>query len=154
MKGHGTNETAYLPFQVESVKHKKVVHIACGKNHVAVVTSEGIFPPFFLLIFLGEVITWGPEFQVFSTQSFSRQKVVQVECGKYFTVALTENGQVYTWGKGNKGALGHGDYGDKDIPTQIKDIPKVKQISCGNSHVIALTTSDTLLSWGNSKYGR
>jgi alpha-tubulin suppressor-like RCC1 family protein len=112
-------------------------------------------------------VTWGPEFKFFTSQQFGKQKIVQVECGKYFTVALTDNGQVYTWGKGNKGALGkrkfqrnfltytgHGDNEDRSEPTLVKDCPKAKQISCGNSHVVVLATNETMVTWGNPKDGR
>lgn len=34
--------------------------------------------------------------------------VVKVCCGSQFSVALTKDGQVYTWGKGDNQRLGHG----------------------------------------------
>lgn len=33
---------------------------------------------------------------------------VKVECGSQFSVALSSNGSVYTWGKGDYHRLGHG----------------------------------------------
>lgn len=32
-----------------------------------------------------------------------------IDCGASHTVAVTDDGQVYTWGRGKFGALGHGD---------------------------------------------
>ncbi len=34
--------------------------------------------------------------------------IVKVCCGSQFSVALTKDGQVYTWGKGDNQRLGHG----------------------------------------------
>lgn len=34
--------------------------------------------------------------------------VVKVRCGSQFSVALTKDGQVYSWGKGDSQRLGHG----------------------------------------------
>lgn len=34
--------------------------------------------------------------------------IVKVCCGSQFSVALTKEGQVYTWGKGDNQRLGHG----------------------------------------------
>ena len=38
-----------------------------------------------------------------------------VACGHNFTLAWTSEGQLYSWGRGQHGALGHGDA--KDVPT-------------------------------------
>ena len=34
--------------------------------------------------------------------------IVKVHCGSQFSIALTKDGQVYTWGKGDNQRLGHG----------------------------------------------
>lgn len=40
------------------------------------------------------------------SQNFDKKKIVQVACGKYFSMALTENGEVYSWGCNYYGQLG------------------------------------------------
>ena len=37
----------------------------------------------------------------------------QVSCGEYHSAALTGSGEVYTWGDGGDGQLGHGDWRTK-----------------------------------------
>lgn len=39
--------------------------------------------------------------------------VRQIACGSGHTVVLTIDGEVYTWGRGDDGRLGHGDNGWK-----------------------------------------
>jgi alpha-tubulin suppressor-like RCC1 family protein len=44
------------------------------------------------------------------------QKVTQVTCGWRHTVAVTDRGNVYSWGRGTSGQLGHGDAVDRCFP--------------------------------------
>ena len=48
--------------------------------------------------------------------------VIKVVCGDTYTLCLTENGNVYSWGKGLSGSLGLGGKDEKQIittPTKI-----------------------------------
>ena len=42
-----------------------------------------------------------------------KQRVYQVACGWRHTVATTMRGNVYSWGRGTSGQLGHGDALDR-----------------------------------------
>jgi alpha-tubulin suppressor-like RCC1 family protein len=42
-------------------------------------------------------------------EGLPRAAVVKVLCGALHTVAVTRAGQVFTWGSGDSGALGHGE---------------------------------------------
>lgn len=55
-------------------------------------------------------------------------------------MALTTNGQVFSWGFGEDGQLGHGDTDDYATPiliSQFKSIT-IDQIACGHSHSAAV----------------
>uniref|UniRef100_A0A453NIV4 Uncharacterized protein n=1 Tax=Aegilops tauschii subsp. strangulata TaxID=200361 RepID=A0A453NIV4_AEGTS len=41
------------------------------------------------------------------------QKIAQVACGWRHTLALTENKNVFSWGRGASGQLGHGEIIDR-----------------------------------------
>jgi alpha-tubulin suppressor-like RCC1 family protein len=41
-------------------------------------------------------------------EGLPRSAVVKVLCGALHTAAVTRAGQVFTWGSGESGALGHG----------------------------------------------
>jgi alpha-tubulin suppressor-like RCC1 family protein len=41
------------------------------------------------------------------------QKISQVACGWRHTLALTENKNVFSWGRGTSGQLGHGEIVDR-----------------------------------------
>jgi len=48
--------------------------------------------------------------------------VSQVAAGEAHVVVLTGGGEVWTWGRGRHGALGHGDFEDQDTPKQVRSI--------------------------------
>ena len=45
--------------------------------------------------------------------------VKQVVCGKEHCMLLTEHGQVYTWGGGSRGQLGHGTLASEERPRSV-----------------------------------
>jgi alpha-tubulin suppressor-like RCC1 family protein len=49
--------------------------------------------------------------------------------------------KVFTFGYGIFGRLGHGDRGDRLIPTMITSVvlPRIIQVSCGGNHTALLT---------------
>ena len=38
------------------------------------------------------------------------KQVVQVACGSTYSAAITADGELFTWGRGNYGRLGHGEH--------------------------------------------
>ena len=68
-------------------------------------------------------------------------KVIQVACGDYHTAALIETGEVYTWGKGAEGRLGHGDEDDQFQPRLVTALTgiQVTFIDCGYVSSAAVT---------------
>jgi len=57
--------------------------------------------------------------------SLPGKNIKQHECGDDFTVILTEEGRIQTWGSGEYGQLGHGDTQNKQSPTLITSIKYV-----------------------------
>lgn len=81
----------------------------------------------------------------------------QVSCGGLHTAVVTENGQVYTWGDGRKGELGHiHDPSLKQTPRLVENLENVfiKQVACGRGHTVALTDTGKVYSWGWGKFGQ
>lgn len=76
--------------------------------------------------------------------------VRQIACGSGHTVVLTTDGEVYTWGRGDDGRLGHGDNGWKYVPriTQSLAGQIVVQVTCGSYHTAAVTGNGDLYTWG------
>ncbi|RLN86543.1 hypothetical protein BBJ28_00001485 [Nothophytophthora sp. Chile5] len=158
VSGHGDTEGhQYLPCPVEELRGKSIVQIsACGFHTAAL--SE-----------FGEVFTFGEgKFGRLGHNSERNQavarfvdalagkRVKQVACGGFHTAAVTETGEVYTWGGGEHGQLGHGDKVNKTVPTRIESLVDklVVQITCGWSHTVALTDTGEVFTWGNGDHGK
>lgn len=76
-------------------------------------------------------------------QALLGHRVVQVACGSRDaqTLALTEDGIVFSWGDGDFGKLGRGGSEGTFIPQQIERLNDVGviQIECGAQFSLALT---------------
>ncbi|KAH8937225.1 hypothetical protein BDL97_16G015700 [Sphagnum fallax] len=57
------------------------------------------------------------------------QRVTQVSCGWRHTVALTDRGNIYSWGRGTSGQLGHGDAVDINEPKRM-ELLSVDGLAC------------------------
>ena len=71
--------------------------------------------------------------------------VVQISAGYRHSAAVTSDGQLFTWGEGDFGRLGHGDSQFRFVPTLVKDI-LVGSVSCGAAHTLALSP-DCKVAW-------
>lgn len=75
--------------------------------------------------------------------------VRKIACGSGHTVVLSTEGEVYTWGRGDDGRLGHGDNGWKYVPRIIRSLAGqvVTQVTCGSYHTAAVTGNGDLYTW-------
>ncbi|XP_052004205.1 alsin-like [Xyrauchen texanus] len=64
--------------------------------------------------------------------------------------------EVWSWGRGQEGQLGHGDYLPRLQPLCIKSLRKkeVVKITAGANHSLALTAQCQVYSWGSDKFGQ
>lgn len=80
--------------------------------------------------------------------------VTEISCGDSHTCALSSDGDVYTWGAGQVGQLGHGDYLRQSLPIKVANInERIVQISCGKKHSVVLGCEGRLYSWGSNECG-
>ena len=84
----------------------------------------------------------------------SGKVVVQISAGYRHSAAVTTDGQLFTWGEGDFGRLGHGDSQFRFVPTLVKDI-MVGSVSCGAAHTLALSSDGkTAWSFGAGDHGK
>jgi alpha-tubulin suppressor-like RCC1 family protein len=163
-----TSSVIETPHRVEEFNNN-VARVAMGHSHSAVVTTDG------------DVYTFGycnngvlghnekdvSRFEPTLVEYFRENNIVvkDVVVGENHTAALTENGEVYTWGFGGKslnplvnlfapscGALGLGSNQDRLVPTLVEDLPaKIQSITSGNNFIYALDVNGEVYSWGVGK---
>jgi len=82
----------------DELANRTVTKIAAGTNHSACVTSGG------------ELFWWGSTLHLepVRVEEVLHTKIVDVVCGLDYTLALSEDNELYSWGVGKTGVLGTG----------------------------------------------
>uniref|UniRef100_H0V6J8 HECT-type E3 ubiquitin transferase n=1 Tax=Cavia porcellus TaxID=10141 RepID=H0V6J8_CAVPO len=156
--GDSNNQSTLKKLTFEPHRSIKKVSSSKGSDgHTLAFTTEG------------EVFSWGDgDYGKLGHGNSSTQKypkliqgplqgkvVVCVSAGYRHSAAVAEDGELYTWGEGDFGRLGHGDSNSRNIPTLVKDISNVGEVSCGSSHTIALSKDGrTVWSFGGGDNGK
>ncbi|CAD5219736.1 unnamed protein product [Bursaphelenchus okinawaensis] len=80
----------------------------------------------------------------------------QISCGYNHCALLTEDGDIYTWGRALDKQLGHGTKTDKATPTKLVEPIDVKWkfVHCGRNMTIAVTTRGEYYTWGRNDRGQ
>jgi alpha-tubulin suppressor-like RCC1 family protein len=116
--GHGGSRAAEKPQILKPLRDKRVIQIACGEHHSLVLTDKGY------------LYAWGRGFEgqlgisntieVAATPSFvkyfHKKTVASIAAGSFHSIAITEEGDLYTWGEGKMGQLGVGCVRQKRMP--------------------------------------
>ena len=75
-------------------------------------------------------------------------KLKQVSTGIDHALALTETGQVYSWGKNNDGQLGNDSIISTQTPLPLNDLNNIVAVAAGNAYSLAVKNDGTLWGWG------
>ncbi|MCL7037136.1 hypothetical protein MKW94_025705 [Papaver nudicaule] len=83
-------------------------------------------------------------------------RFVAAGCVSWHCVALDVEGRVYTWGRNEKGQLGHGDMLQRDRPTVVSGLAKHKIVkaSAGKAHTVVVTNDGKSFAFGWNKHGQ
>ncbi|XP_048506982.1 E3 ubiquitin-protein ligase HERC2 isoform X2 [Athalia rosae] len=157
--GHGNHLSLHKPRLIEALKSKRIRDVACGSGHSAAIASNG------------ELYTWGlgeygrlghgdtnSQLRPKLVEALVGRRVIQVACGSRDaqTMALTEDGSVYSWGDGDFGKLGRGGSDECYTPLLVDRLNGlgVVQIECGAQFSLALTKYGEVWTWGKGDYFR
>jgi len=82
--------------------------------------------------------------------------IKQVACGNQHTLVLTRNGEVFSFGCGSFGRLGHGDHKHQLLPRTVSAMrgKTVIQISAGGWFSACLSDQGAVYTWGCNRYGQ
>eukprot|EP00960_Hanusia_phi_P031772 749481-Hanusia_phi.AAC.6 len=130
-----------VPVTVEELIGKNICQVAAGDQHSLALSV------------FGEVWSWGGSpfgqlghetitDKLVPTPLLERHKippdVKSIACGYTFSAAMSAKGEVFTWGNGESGELGHAPKVLTYAPTLIKDFSEVIQIACGHKHMASV----------------
>jgi alpha-tubulin suppressor-like RCC1 family protein len=83
----------------------------------------------------------------------SLPKMKEIKSGELQTFMLTEENELWGFGKNDKGQLGDGTSKDVLIPKKLTDM-KVKSMAIGTRHAIIVDENDDVFGTGDNKFGQ
>ena len=131
--------------------------VACGSGHVMAVGAGG------------ELFAWGENKfgqlgigggapAVASPERVAGElegkRVFHVSCSQH-TAAVTDDGELFTWGCGSRWQLGHGRKRTLSEPKRVRamETEECTRVHCGVYHTIAETSSGCAYFWGSGVFG-
>ncbi|XP_019157876.1 PREDICTED: uncharacterized protein LOC109154556 isoform X2 [Ipomoea nil] len=139
--GHGDKESRLVPTCVAALVEPNFCQVACGHSLTVALTTSGQVYTMGSPVYgqLGNPQADG-KFPCRVEAKIAKSFVEEIACGAYHVAVLTSRTEVYTWGKGANGRLGHGDIDDRNSPTLIEALKdkQVKSIACGTNFTAAI----------------
>ena len=149
--GTGDLETLYAPVKVESltslnVDGDKCVSIASGQHHTIVLDSAG------KVYAMGRAeygrLGLGDDAKETSTPvqvtALDGNPICKVACGEAVSLAISNKGDLFSWGFGSCLQLGTGEDEDEFLPTKVEgknlqsEVHEVLEVSAGGQHTAML----------------
>lgn len=139
--GHGDKEARLVPTCVAALVESNFCQVACGHSLTVALTTTGHVYTMGSPVYgqLGHPQADG-KFPIRIEGNLVKSFVEEIACGAYHVAVLTSRTEVYTWGKGANGRLGHGDADDRNSPSLVEALKdkQVKSIVCGSSFTAAI----------------
>ncbi|XP_034280413.1 serine/threonine-protein kinase Nek8 [Pantherophis guttatus] len=134
-----------------------IKHVACGDLFTVCLTDRGI------------VLTFGSGSsgclghgafvdvsQPKIVEALLGYEITQAACGSSHVLALSSEGEVFTWGRGDNGRLGLGNQESHNSP-QLVPLPagyEAQKVLCGIDASMILTSNNQILACGSNRYNK
>ena len=151
--GHGNKEIVSIPKAIKGFNN--IVQVSCGGRHTVMIDVTG------------QIWTYGSgefnqlghpnlqsKFILVPTLLKGFDNIIQVSCGTFHTAMIDSKKQIWTWGDGGDGRLGHGNTDDVFIPKAIKGFNNIVQVSCGGSHTVMIDVTGQIWTFGWGIHGQ
>lgn len=135
-----------------------VNNLVCGSKHTLVLSRSG------------KLFSWGynqygqvghgdhglADWEPRPLKGLGQFKIVQVSAGEDHSVALTGNNEVFAWGRGTSGQLGHGDVTNVWFPFMVKALQGKGVVAVGTGYDVtfAITGTGKVFGCGSSAAGK
>jgi alpha-tubulin suppressor-like RCC1 family protein len=128
-------------------------HVALGRSHIIALDIRG------------NVYTWGLNHDgqlgssdrkerrtPFLIETFpSGSRALSISAGESHSLALLNDGSIFSWGANTDGQLGREGTRGTPMPIDLRGV-KVRSISSGRSHNVCLTPDGVIYGWGSGNY--
>uniref|UniRef100_A0A8D3C2G8 HECT-type E3 ubiquitin transferase n=1 Tax=Scophthalmus maximus TaxID=52904 RepID=A0A8D3C2G8_SCOMX len=156
--GLGNTSNKKLPEKVTALEGYQVGQVACGLNHTLVVSADG------MMVWAFGDGDYGKLGLGNSTAKSSPQKVDvlcgisinKVACGTQFSVALTKDGKVFTFGQDRLIGLPEGRARNHNRPQQVPALTgiHIQDVAVGAEHTLVLSSTGDVYTWGSNSEGQ
>uniref|UniRef100_A0A3B4EYC5 HECT-type E3 ubiquitin transferase n=1 Tax=Pundamilia nyererei TaxID=303518 RepID=A0A3B4EYC5_9CICH len=156
--GLGNTSNKKLPEKVTALEGYHVGQVACGLNHTLVVSADG------MMVWAFGDGDYGKLGLGNSTAKSSPQKVdvlcgigiKKVACGTQFSVALTKDGKVFTFGQDRLIGLPEGRARNHNRPQQVPGLSgiHIQDVAVGAEHTLVLSSTGDVYTWGSNSEGQ
>ncbi|XBH63765.1 PH, RCC1 and FYVE domains-containing protein 1 isoform X2 [Aegilops tauschii subsp. strangulata] len=168
--GHKVSVSVSEPTIIKSLSSIPMKAIAFGAKHTCALAISG------------ELYEWGEgthslglwDDQCQRSQWFPHKlfdpldgvSVLKIACGQWHTAIISSSGQLFTYGDGTFGVLGHGDTMSVARPKEVESLKglRAKAVACGPWHTAAIVEilgtvksnapSGKLFTWGDADKGK
>jgi alpha-tubulin suppressor-like RCC1 family protein len=165
--GQGSKAPVGAPTTIEFFEElsDRVIQVACGQQHSLFLTESGaVFATghgAYGILGTGETSDELLPVQLTALDAtlINGEKIVKIACGGSFSAFVTDQGNLYVWGRNDSGQLGLGEESQGDmhsaeryprrIPFFETERTFIKDIACGENHIVALAQNGALYSWGD-----
>jgi hypothetical protein len=146
--GHGDQLQKSSPTLMEGLDSVRSIAAAC--DHSLVVTQSGDVFGWGCSLLRLEVIM---ELRPIIVQGFGGVRVRRVCAGQDAAFAIGDDGELFSWGRGDNGLLGHGDEQDQASPKRVEAMRGIRiiSVSVGADHAIAFAEDGLVYTWGENK---
>ncbi|XP_061107095.1 probable E3 ubiquitin-protein ligase HERC4 isoform X2 [Conger conger] len=131
-----------------ALSREKIDSLSCGADCIVMVSRKGNV---FQLNY--RIKPYIPR----CLSALNGRHVIQVACGDHHTIALSRDGQLFTWGENSNGQLGQGEGGrSSETPKclfSLSGIP-LAMITAGGDQSFALSVSGAVFAWGKNSAGQ
>ena len=84
--------------------------------------------------------------------SMNDRRIISVAARYLHGLALSAEGEVFSWGKGQAGALGHADRGARAEPSRIESLSRIESIATGAFRSAAVNEVGRLFTWRAARF--
>ncbi|KAE8993748.1 hypothetical protein PF011_g17013 [Phytophthora fragariae] len=169
----GTGETGSSLYPSRVTDLQNIAAVACGREHTLALTRKGRVFAFGAGFGgrLGSGVETDEELPI-AVQGLEDYRIAAIDAGECHSCALSSEGDVFTWGFGGSGALGHGTrdnsleprrlegpwtrnpVDEADGENQTTERGVVTAVACGSYHTLAATSDGALYGWGDAAAGQ
>jgi hypothetical protein len=152
--GYKTLVNDFKPKLIENLSEISINQICCGSSFSLALSQSGI------------VYVWGNNCGIGSEENrltpfevkfpFERKedKIIAIAAGYHHSLALTNYGQVFSWGSNTFGQLGRGKICIGNIPALIRNDECFTKIKCGYDHSLLLSSDGNIHAFGSPFHGQ